>query len=214
VLDEAPAPGAAPVLPTRPAVLRPVWAALIATVLCAVGASGAALSLGEESEGTLFNAIAFGGPAASMILIAALLVLSGTLTVWRAAVLALVGYVGFYIAVYVASFLTRSAPSFGTEGADIAGGFAMGAVGALFVLVTLLMLGRNPNLARGVPIALSGVFLVGIATAVTMTVPGVSLHQGNYVIWGAPVWFLALGGAMAWLLAEPEPQAGRSASSM
>lgn len=187
----------------RPRMLQPMWAALIATVLCAIGATIAATSIGTLSEGALFNAIAFGGPAASMILIAALLAFSTYLTIWRAAILGLVGYVGFYLAVYVASFLTRSAPSFGTEGADIAGGFAMGAVGALFVLFTLLMLGRNPNLARGIPIVLSGVLLVGIATAVTMTVPGVSLHKGNFVIWAAPVWYLALGGAMAWMLAEP-----------
>jgi hypothetical protein len=203
VLNERPAAVAAP-SQFQSRFLRPMWAALIAAVVCAIGATIAAVGIGTLSEGVLFNTIAFGGPAASMILIAALLALSNYLTIWRAALLGLVGYVGFYLAVYVASFLTRSAPSFGTEGADIAGGFAMGAVGALFVLFTLLMLGRNPNLARGIPIALSGVLLVGIATAVTMTVPGISLHQGNFVIWGAPVWYLALGGAMAWMLAEPQ----------
>jgi hypothetical protein len=204
VLDEAAGVAGTADPQAKPGSLRPALAAAAAAALCAIGAAIAAIGVGTLSEGPLFNTIAFGGPAASMILIAALLAFSGHLTLWRAAILALVGYVGFYLAVYVASFLTRSAPSFGTEGADIAGGFAMGAVGALFVLFTLLMLGRNPNLARGIPIALSGVLLVGIATAVTMTVPGVSLHQGNFVIWGAPVWYIALGGAMAWMLAEPQ----------
>ncbi|MBN9001908.1 MAG: hypothetical protein J0H75_07510, partial [Rhizobiales bacterium] len=117
--------------------------------------------------------------------------------------LALAGYVGFFIAIYCADFLTRSAPSFGTEGADIFGGFVLGGLGAFVVLFTLVMLARNPNLGRLIPIVLSGVLLTGVATAIVMVVPGISIHRGNFIVWGAAVWYAALGLVLMWLLAQP-----------
>jgi hypothetical protein len=56
-----------------------------------------------------------------------------------------------------------------------------------------------------IPVALSGVLLVGVATAVAMVVPGMSLRSGNYIVWAAAVWYLALGLILVWLLAEPKP---------
>jgi hypothetical protein len=139
-----------------------------------------------------------------MIILAIALVVSDYLNLWRAVVFVVVGYVGFFASIYSADFLTRAAPSFGTEGADIAGGFAMGALGALIILFTLVMLTRNPNLGRLTPIALSGVLLVGVATAMAMVVPGMSLHTGNLIVWAAVVWYAALGLVLVWLLAEPK----------
>ena len=205
--DAAPAPAtplqsaAAGAMPARR--LSPQLAVAIATGTCVIGSVIAALTIGEESEGNLFNTFAFGGPAAGMIILAIAMVVSGYLTVWRAVALALAGYVGFFIAIYCADFLTRSAPSFGTEGADIFGGFVLGGLGAFVVLFTLVMLARNPNLGRLIPIVLSGVLLTGVATAIVMVVPGISIHRGNYIVWGAAVWYAALGLVLMWLLAQP-----------
>ena len=204
-----PAPAAAP--KPQPAatasrrLMRPAVAIAMASAACVAGSVVAALGIGEASEGPLFNAIAFGGPAAAMIILAIALVVSGYLNLWRAIVLVLAGYVGFFLSLASVDFLTTSAPSFGTEGADILGGFTMGALGALIVLVTLVMLARNPDLGRLVPIALSGVLLVGVATAMVMALPGVSLHRGNYVVWAAVAWYAALGLVLIWLLAESKP---------
>lgn len=183
--------------------LSPPVAAAIACVLSALGSVGGAYLIGPVADiDPAFIGVSFGGPAATMILLSGLLVVSGYLNFWRAAVLAVVGYIGFYVAVYTTEFLTRSAPSFGTEGADIAGGFAMGAVGALIVLFTLVMLSRNPNLPRAIPISLSGVLLAGIATALVTVSPYVTLRSGVSIIWTAPAWYLAMGGVLFWLLAE------------
>ncbi len=80
----------------------------------------------------------------------------------------------------------------------------MGAVGAVIVLFTLVMLSRNPNLGRAIPISLSGVLLVGVATALVTVSPDVTLRTGVSVIWTAPVWYLAMGGVLVWLLYEPK----------
>jgi hypothetical protein len=207
-----PPPAAAPVTPAAPAAapeprrpLSPAVAAAIACVLSALGAVAGAYLIGPVADiDPAFIAVSFGGPAATMILLSTLLVVSGYLTFWRAVVLTIVGYVGFFAAVYTTEFLTRSAPSFGTEGADIAGGFAMGAVGAVIILFTLVMLSRNPNLARAIPVSLSGVLLVGVATALVTVSPDVTLRYGVSVIWTAPVWHLAMGAVLFWLLAEPK----------
>ena len=79
----------------------------------------------------------------------------------------------------------------------------MGAMGALIVLVTLVMLARNPDLGRLIPIVLSGVLLIGVATALVMVIPGISLYRDNDGIWAAPVWYAGLGLVILWLLAEP-----------
>jgi len=203
--DPAPKPVPTP-LPASspPRLLSPAIAIAIASAACVIGSIIAALSIGEADEGPLFNTIAFGGPISAMIILAIGLVVSRYFNVWRAVVLVLIGYLGFFLALYSADFLTRSAPSFGTEGADIAGGFAMGAIGALIVLFTLVMLTRSPNLGRMMPIALSGVLLVGVATALVMVSPDISLHRGNYVVWAAVAWYAALGLVLVWLLAEPK----------
>lgn len=205
----APAPDQKPATalkaePIRKGPLSPALAIAIASAACVVGSVGAALGIGQESEGPLFNTIAFGGPAAAMIILAIGFVFSGYLNLWRAIVLVIAGYVGFFLSLASVDFLTRSAPSFGTEGADIFGGFTMGALGALIVLVALVMLARNPNLGRLIPIVLSGVLLVGVATAVVMVIPGISIYQGNYIVWAASVWYAALGLVLVWLLAEPK----------
>jgi hypothetical protein len=199
----APQPAAVAPPPAKP-LMSPAGAVAFASMVCVSGSIFSALSIGEESEGPLFNTIAFGGPAAAMTILATALVVSGYLNIWRAVVLVVAGYMGFYLALWCADFLTRAAPSFGTEGADIAGGFAMGAIGALIVLFTLVMLARNPNLGRLIPIALSGVLLVGIATAVSMVLPGMSLRSGNYIVWSAAVWYAALGFVLVWLVARPK----------
>jgi hypothetical protein len=188
----------------QPRLLSPAIAIAIASAACVIGSIIAALSIGEADEGPLFNTIAFGGPISSMIILAIGLVVSRHFTVWRATAFAIVGYIGFFLALASADFLTRSAPSFGTEGADIAGGFAMGAIGALMVLFSLVMLTRSPNLGRMMPIALSGVLLVGVATALVLVSPAISLHRGNYVVWAAVAWYAALGLVLVWLLAEPK----------
>jgi hypothetical protein len=186
--------------------LSPALAAFVACVICAIGSVLASFAIGEESEGALFDTVVFGGPIAAMAILAIALVLSGYLAVWRAIVFAIAGYAGFYLAVLSADFLTRAAPSFGTEGADILGGFVLGGLGALIVLFTLLMLAPNPNLGRLVPIALSGVLLIGVASAVVMLLPGMSIQSsGSVGIWAAAVWYMALGLILAWLLAEPKP---------
>jgi hypothetical protein len=189
--------------------ISPVLAIAIASVACVIGSILAAATIGDASEGSLFNTIALGGPAAAMIILAIALTVSGYLTVWRAVAFAFTGYVGFFLAVFSADFLTMAAPSFGTEGADIFGGFVLGGIGALAVLLTLVMLVRNPDLGRLVPIALSGVLLIGIATAVVMVVPGISIHRDNSMIWGAAVWHAALGLSLIWLLAAPRPSGAR-----
>jgi hypothetical protein len=203
--EQASQPSVAPVAPPSARRIAPAVAVGAASAACVIGSVLAALTIGEESEGPLFNTIAFGGPAAAMIILAIGFVVSGYLNIWRAVVLVVTGYMGFFLAIYCADFLTRAAPSFGTEGADILGGFVMGGLGALIVLFTLVMLARNPNLGRLIPVALSGVLLVGVATAVAMVVPGMSLHSGNYIVWAAAVWYLALGLILVWLLAEPKP---------
>jgi hypothetical protein len=192
---------APPVTTRRP--LSPPVAAAIACILSAIGSVGGAYLIGPVADmDAAFIGVSFAGPAATMILLSALLVVSGYLNFWRAAVLAVVGYVGFYVTVYSTEFLTRSAPSFGTEGADIAGGFAMGAVGAVILLFTLVMLSRNPNLPRAIPISLSGVLIAGVATALVTVSPYVTLRTGVSIIWTAPAWYLAMGAVLVWLLAE------------
>ena len=80
-------------------------------------------------------------------------------------------------------------------------------LGALVVLFTLVMLARNPNLGRLIPIALSGVLLIGAASAVVMLLPGMSIQSnGNLGIWAGAVWYVALGLILIWLLAEPKRQ--------
>jgi hypothetical protein len=193
-----------PAIATPTRLISPVPAVALASAVCVAGSVLATLSLGDTSEGPLFNTIVFGGPLAAMVILAIGLVVSGYLSVWRASVLVVAGYVGFFLAVLSVNFLTRSAPSFGTEGADIFGGFVMGGVGALVVLVTLVMLARNPNLGRLIPIVLSGVLLIGVSTALVMVIPGVSIYRDNYGMWATPVWYGALGLVLIWLLAEPK----------
>ena len=200
------APGRALSLaPSKSFPISPAVAAGLACAVCAAGSALAAVNIGEATEGPLFNTIGFGGPLAAMLIVAVALVVSGYLNLWRAAILVVAGYVGFFVAIYCAYFLTLAAPSFGTEGADIAGGFTMGALGALTVLVTLVMLTRDPDLGRLIPIALSGVLLVGVATALAMVVPGMSLRNGNYIVWAAVAWYAALGASLVWMLAAPRP---------
>jgi hypothetical protein len=203
--DSSPRPvSTPPPASSQPGLLSPTIAIAIASAACVIGSIIAALTIGEADEGPLFNTIAFGGPISAMIILAIGLVVSRHFNIWRAVVFVIVGYVGFFLALASADFLTRSAPSFGTEGADIAGGFAMGAIGALIVLFTLVMLTRSPNLGRMMPIALSGVLLVGVATALVLVSPAISLHRGNYVVWAAVAWYAAMGLVLAWLLYEPK----------
>jgi hypothetical protein len=207
VLEPPAAPEASNTPPSAPVsrrFLTPPVAAAIACLLSAAGSVAGAYLIGPVADiDPAFIAVSFGGPALSMTLLAVLLVVSGHLNAWRAVVLWIVGYLGFFAAVYSTDFLTRSAPSFGTEGADIAGGFAVGAVGAVIVLFTLVMLSRNPNLGRAIPISLSGVLLVGVATALVTVSPGITLRTGVSAIWTAPVWYIAMGAVLFWLLAEP-----------
>ena len=213
IVSEDPAPasqpeprpeGAKPSSPPRRRI-TPAIAAAVACAICAVGAVLASFAIGDASDGPLFITVVLGGPAAAMIVIAIALVVSGYLTVWRAIALFVAGNIGFYLAVLSADFLTLAAPSFGTEGADILGGFVLGGLGSAIVLLTLVMLARNPNLGRLVPIALSGVLLIGVTSAVVMLLPGMSIKGGGSVgIWAASVWYVALGLILMWLLAEPE----------
>jgi hypothetical protein len=199
--DATPAAKPAPVPYKSP--LSPRIAIVLATILCVIGAYYCASGIGFATEGELFNTVVFGAPLAGIAVIAIALVLSGYLNLWRAIVLVVVGYVGYYLSLAAAAFLTTAAPSFGTKGADIAGGFTMGALGAVFVLFPLVLLTRNPNLGRLIPIALSGILLVGIVTAVTMSVPSMSLHNGNVIVWAALEWYAAMGLVLVWLVGRP-----------